>query len=262
MSEAPANPCATCGACCRSYVVPVAGYDVWLICHEQRLSPESFLVAYPRPDGGAEAFRLAAGGESLSLALDKQGRYRRHGPCIFLVRLAGGNDRCGIYAHRPAVCQAYPMALRENGGVALRGEVLCAPGAWPERAMARPGWRAALQRQRMHFDVYHEVVARWNARVAARPEARYAARDYFSYLLNVYDRLAALDAEIGAAGVAEAQAGWPRLSGPRGDLALLRAPGRCLPWLDYLEAARAIIDGFYPELPPQPLLTVRLAAAT
>ena len=27
MSDAFHNPCATCGACCRSYIVPVCGYD-------------------------------------------------------------------------------------------------------------------------------------------------------------------------------------------------------------------------------------------
>ena len=257
MSAAPSNPCATCGVCCHSYLVPVCGYDVWLISREQQLSPETFLVAFPQPEGGPETFRLAAGGQNLALALDKRGRFRAKGDCIFLVRLAGGHKRCGIYDHRPSVCRAYPMRL-ETGTVSQREDVLCAPGSWPAAAVARPAWRAALQRQRMHFDVYHEVVARWNARVAARPEARFLSREYFSYLLNVYDRLAALDAQMGAAAVAAVQESWPHLSGPRGDLSVLRQPGTDLPWLDYLEAVRPIVDCFYPEVPRQALLNVTL----
>jgi hypothetical protein len=51
----------------------------------------------------------------------------------------------------------------------------------------------------MHFDIYYEVVARWNARVTAQPPtAQFELPEYLSYLLNVYDRLAALDNDMEA----------------------------------------------------------------
>src|SRR5690242_11082305 len=105
------NPCAACGLCCRSYIVPVCGYDVWRISTAQRLSPEQFLVSYPPADPGLDSFLLAAKEPPQALALDKQGRFARKQPCVFLLRLADGTDRCGIYDHRPVTCQAYPMAI-------------------------------------------------------------------------------------------------------------------------------------------------------
>ncbi|MGH2370928.1 MAG: YkgJ family cysteine cluster protein [Chloroflexota bacterium] len=250
------NPCATCGACCRSYVVPVFGYDVWLISAHQRLSPEQFLIAYPQQEPNVDAFRLDRESQHFGLALDKRGGpFKPERPCVFLVDLAGGQARCGIYAHRPVVCQSYPMAMW-SGVVAQRPESLCPPDSWPLAQVVRPSWRAALQRLRRHWDVYGEVVARWNARVAAVPPgAGFVLPEYYSYLINVYDRLAALDGEVGPAGIAEVEASWPNV--PRAalgleDLAHLAARAEERPWLRYLGLARRVIDGFYPEIPPLP----------
>jgi Fe-S-cluster containining protein len=269
------NPCATCGACCRSYIVPVCGYDVWLICTRQRLSPAQFLVAAQRDPAGFDGFRLEQGGPHYGLMLDKRGRLHPKQPCVFLVRLADGNDRCGVYAERPVVCQSYPMSLLK-GVVTQRGDTLCPPGAWPAPAVQRPAWRHALQRMRMHFDVYYEVVARWNARVAAGPGAGLGLGQYYSYLINVYDRLAALDATVGQEqlvrirdtwGVVPAPADTSEASGApqasdaasgesSGDSAAaaeVSVPGDAYPWLAYLSCARQIVDGFFPEVAPLPV---------
>jgi Fe-S-cluster containining protein len=236
--------------------VPVTGYDVWRISSGQRLDPEQFLILFPQPPEKLESFRLTAGGMSYALALDKQGRFVPRSPCIFLMRLAGGHERCGIYDHRPSACRTYPMRM-EGRQIVQRPDLLCPPNSWPPAAMARPSWREALQRQRMQYDIYHEVVTRWNTRVDARPATRFVAPEYYSYVLNVYARLAALDATVGPETLAAVEASWPHLGGPRADVAPLRAEIGPQPWIDYLEATRAIIDGFYPETPVQPLMSVK-----
>ena len=175
--------------------MPVCGYDVWLISTRQHLGPEQFLLAFPQQQPGLDGFRLSGDGPTFGLALDKQGPLRATQPCVFLMRLAGGHDRCGIYAERPVVCRSYPMSVWENA-VVQRRDALCAPGSWSEADVGLPAWRDSLQLLRIHFDFYHEVVARWNARVAAEaPGAEFELPEYYSYLLNVYDRVASLENE-------------------------------------------------------------------
>lgn len=255
MSEASHNPCATCGACCRNYIVPVCGYDVWLISTRQRLSPEQFLVAFPQEEEAIDGFYLEAGAKPYGLALDKQGKFGRTQPCVFLMRLGEGNDRCGIYDERPTVCRAYPMAMWSSV-VYQRKDSLCPPDSWPMPQVMKPHWRASLQRFHMQFDIYREVIARWNARVALMKGTRFILLEYFSYLMNMYDRLNALDAQLEEGERARAEAGWPTLPKPvmEGDEQRIQAGE--MPWLDYLTRARQVIDSFYPDIPPQPLVVL------
>jgi Fe-S-cluster containining protein len=260
-----ADPCSTCGLCCRSYIVPVCGDDVWRISNRQRLAPEQFLIACPQQTPGADGFFLAPGGQAYGLALDKRGRFHPKRPCVFLVELAGGQSRCGVYDHRPVVCQAYPMSLRGTL-VTQRADSLCPPGSWTEVEVARPAWRAAQQRQRMRFDVYHEVVAYWNARVAAAgaafPAARFPLVEYLSYVLNVYARLAALDEGLGPEGLERLVAGWPTGLLPGAEVAAEYLPDGAPDWLAYLRRARRIIEPFYGVAPaaPPPVLVPAGAA--
>lgn len=256
MTEMPHNPCATCGVCCRSYVVNLCGYDVWLISTRQRLSPEQFLVACPQAEPGADGIRLGSEGPTYGLALDKHGKFRANQACVFLLRLGGGNDRCGIYAHRPVVCQSYPMAIGNNA-VLQRQDSLCPPDSWPRRETARPAWRAALQRLRLHYDIYAEVVARWNGRVAAAgPGARFSLHEYLSYLMNVYDRLAAPATAIGADEMGRVEAAWPNLPRFPSDPAELPPFEDAPHWLTYLTWVRQVIDSFYPDLGPRRVLPI------
>lgn len=252
------NPCATCGACCTSYVVPVNGYDVWLLSTRQRIPPEQFLVACPQEDPGFDGFRLAADRPAYGLALDKQGRFNPTQPCVFLMLLGQGHTRCGVYNERPSVCRAYPMSIWNNRMFRMP-ESLCPPGGWPEDEPERPSWRKVLQRLYRHMDVYNEVVARWNARVAAalerNPDASFTLHEYFSYLLNLYDRLDTLETQIGEEELKKIQAHWP--ASPRPNLAgEVKIQSGEHPWLEYLMAVRGVIDSFYPEIEPQPLLAL------
>ena len=255
MSEAPAdqhNPCATCGACCRNYLVPLFGYDVWLIATRQRLSPESFCLIYPEKEARPESFHLEADGQDYSLALDKKGRFALKKSCIFLMELPGENARCGVYDHRPVVCRSYPMSMWSRV-VAQRRETLCPPDAWPLKEVTHPRWAVALRRLCLDLDVYGEVVTRWNARVATRPGFSFALPEFFSYLLNVYDRLATLDESLGPERMAEVESTWPTFPRPALDdpAKLQELAEQGVPWARYLIHARLAIDSFYPTIPPQ-----------
>jgi Fe-S-cluster containining protein len=200
-----------------------------------------------------DGFRLGVETPLLGLALDRYSGKGGDQPCVFLVRLGEGHDRCGVYDHRPDACRAYPMSMW-NRVVFQRRDPLCPPGSWPIVEIERPSWRDSLTRQHIHFDVYCEVVARWNAHVAASNK-QFDLDDYLGYLMNVYDRLSVLDEEMGEDEIARVQIEWPGL--PResldGPLNTLRSQ---FPWLDYLLRAREVIDSFFPDVLPQPLLAL------
>ena len=245
------NPCAECGACCRQYIVPVYGYDVWRLSARQRLSPEQYVVVVPEKKERPEGFRLKAGGQVFTLALDKKGQFAIKKPCVFLMELPGETARCGVYADRPVVCQSYPMSLWSNV-VALRRDVLCPPNSWPPPVIERPQWRRALGHLVFHLDIYGEVVARWNARVAAVPQADFVLPEYFSYLVNVYSQLDELNAQLGDAMMDTVLRTWPAFPRPALDDTTLTRYATRVPWLGYFARARQVIDSFYPYVPPQP----------
>jgi Fe-S-cluster containining protein len=241
MSALPHNPCATCGACCRSYIVPVCGYDVWRISTGQRLGPEQFLIPCPQDSPRSDGFLLEVGEPTYGLALDKRGRFHPNQPCVFLVDLKGGQSRCGIYADRPVVCQAYPMTLRGHETVQF-ADALCPPGSWPEGAVRRPSWREAIARRTMHFAIYEDVVSRWNGRVmSAGPGAAFSLFEFYAYLMNVYDRLDALNRAVGPDDLAAIQRTWGDTQDDNGPRSI---------WLDYQAAVRQIIAGFYADTVP------------
>jgi hypothetical protein len=170
------------------------------------------------------------------------------------MSLGEGETRCGVYTHRPSVCRAYPMAIW-NLKVHQLPNALCPPGAWPEREVRRPAWVGVMQRLYMHFDVYNEVVARWNARLEKLPPgSRFSLSDYFNYLLNVYERFDVLAGEVGEEELARIQGTWPTAPRPNIDYSEMHIRSGDLPWLDYLLRVRGVIDGFFPEVEPQPLL--------
>jgi Fe-S-cluster containining protein len=235
--------------------VPLSGYDIWLIARRQRLDPLSFVLALPRRENDPAGFRLDSSDSRLMLALDKRGRLRASADCVFLVELAGGHRRCGIYHERPAVCRAYPMELIDER-LQLRRDVLCPPAGWTAAQLADDHWRVALQRQRRHFDLYAEVVARWNAWLADAPAGlTLRLADYLTYLMNCYDRLERLGADQSPAQRAAVEASWGRLplTGPGGTVTI--RPGEW-PWLDDLFACRHEIDRLLPGVPPQPLVSL------
>ena len=245
MSDALHNPCATCGDCCRSYIVPVCGYDVWLISTKQRMGPEQFLVPCPQEPARVDGFLLDREDPPYGLALDKRGQFYPGQPCVFLMDLKGGNSRCGIYEHRPVVCQAYPMTAAGTI-VAQFTDALCPPGSWSPAAVARPAWRAAIDRRVMQYAIYEDVVARWNARVIdARPGVTFSLHAYYDYLINTYDRLDMLNRELGADALATIQDTWGMVEEGRSERVAAGSDVPALPWLAYRDQIRWLLAGFY-----------------
>jgi hypothetical protein len=137
-----------------------------------------------------------------------------------------------------------------------RDGTLCPPGAWDGEDLAASHWSEDLQRLRYRRDVYVEVVARWNAALAAaQPTAPAPVTAYCRFVLGAYQAIAALEEEVGGDAMAWIESGWARLP-PRGPLEQARevsAPRESEPaWLTHLRGVRAIIDRFFPEVPPQP----------
>ncbi len=262
MTAGSRNPCATCGICCRSYIVNVSGYDVWLLSSRQQLSHEKFLVAVPQQHPAVDGFFLQADGPTYGLVLDKQGKFGVKRPCVFLVTLGGDNARCGVYAERPIVCQTYPMSIKQLR-VVQRTDALCPPDSWWPSDVAHPVWQGKLHELQMHFDIYAEVVARWNARVTVASAAQhFALADYLNYLINVYDGLHALESIFGPKSMEQLKAEWPNLPKLEEGSATMVIDGDEPAWYVYLTRARAVIDRFYPVLPPQRVLPVHAPAVT
>ena len=249
LNEKPSNPCATCHiGCCHEYIVPLCGVDVWSVARAQKLPPEQFAVAYTLPEARPETFRLEKDGPMHGLALDKQGPFKLKRPCVFLVTLSGDFKRCGIYADRPLVCRAYPMVSRRGGGITFRDKALCPEGAWPGNEVLKGFWRTAVQKMEMAYDVYAEVIARWNSRVAATP-GRATMTEFFSYLMSVYDLITAVDAELGEAHMVNVRETWRTAPKPESTPDEVRAELEGYVWIHYLDRVAAIVSEFYPWVP-------------
>lgn len=182
------SACLSCeGRCCRAYIVPVTGHDVWRIVQEQRLAPGSFVQREPEDYPTLTGFLLRPGGPTYAISLRHQYDRRNERPCIFLMQLRDGVQRCGIYAHRPLACQTYPMQLQPSG-VVSRADMLCPRGSWAD-ITERPGeWRERLIQQDAAWDHYATVVLAWNTAVRQRPaDSGYVLDDYLAYLIAAYD---------------------------------------------------------------------------
>jgi Fe-S-cluster containining protein len=221
--------------------VPLCGRDVWRISREVHLAPERFVVAWREEDDGPDRFRLEPDGPRYTLVLGRRGWSAERSACLFLLTLPGGHDRCGIYADRPVVCHAYPF-VSKGPGLAFRARALCPDGAWSEGSLLERRRRRDVNRAEMQYDIYGEVVARWNARVeAAGPGREFGMTEYYSYLINVYEGLAGVDAALGPGELDRVVMSWRSLPRPEGP-----EPA----WLAYVGRVRALVDGFYPDVPP------------
>ena len=190
-----ASPCAACRKrCCANYTVSINGYDVFVISKTLHLLPESYLIYFPVTDRNERGFLLDPGGNRYEIALDKAGHYQKGNPCIFWIELSHGGGRCGIYSHRPMVCQTYP-AYQQQEIVVLRDDVLCPEGAWNLAGMELGTFRERLSRFRMQQDIYAYIVAAWNDAIE-RANRRMTVREYYTALLNIYESLDRWTADI------------------------------------------------------------------
>ncbi|MDH6628271.1 Fe-S-cluster containining protein [Streptomyces sp. LBL] len=167
--------CAGCtGQCCRDYKVGITVADVRRLAAGTALHPEEFLTLLEDDEG----FRLRPGGPTLDLYLLRE---KKRG-CVFLMELAPGKARCGVYAHRPLVCSNFPTKL-ERGAVAIRQDTLCGPDSWNLAAMELTTYRRDLERNRVAWAEHLSLVEEWNAAVDAGKRAR-TPRELHDFVLG------------------------------------------------------------------------------
>lgn len=144
------------------------------------------------PPGG-DGVRLVMDGPLLSRVLDKKQRAAERAPCVFLLELRPGLARCGVYAHRPVVCAAFPFAFH-HGSIAPRNNALCGTDAWNLAALDLPALRAQVLRAELEWAVHRVVVARWNERVGKAVDGGqprlFSPTELFDYVLDLYARIA------------------------------------------------------------------------
>lgn len=254
------DPCGPCGLCCRSYLVPLFGHDLWRIHSQLHLPPESiaFIAEQETPD--ALGFLLEAGGPTHGVALLKKEPIVATQPCIFLDDAPNGHTRCGIYANRPVTCQTYPMS-KFGPRVYQREATLCPPDSWSDEDTLAPHWRENLQRLRMYRDIYVEVVARWNAAVARwKPPAMLPASVFCDYLLRVYDQIAVAEESLEPDLRRRILLGWAqvdRIDDSRvDDREVTVARAHEPPWIAHFRRVRDVIDSFFPDLVPLPFQNI------
>ena len=245
------DPCATCGRCCRELLVPIFGLDLWRICRRRNKTPQSVASYVEQDQPDAFGFRFLVGARTYRLVLLKQEPIAETQPCVFLEEYGDGTSRCGIYDDRPMTCRVYPM-FRIGPRVLQQEESLCPPDAWADLDELDLTWHQNMQHTRMERDIYAEVVARWNAWVDhTSPSAPLPPRLYGEYLLNVYDRLGELTESLGADALAEIVWHWARVASPTPSAASVSRAAEPV-WLTHFRRARAIIDGFFSDVPPLP----------
>jgi hypothetical protein len=189
-------------------------------------------------------FCLKPGGGRYEIAVDKVGRYQKGNPCVFWIELANGGGRCGIYPYRPMVCLTYPC-YRQEEMVVLRDDVLCPEGAWNLLGMDLPVFRERLLRFQMEQDIYAYVVAGWNRAVEQQGWAR-GIRDYYTALMNVYERLRRYRESTPAAVQAQLIQKWGvlRPAGPNPLFADLVPPEEDEEWHAAVTAIRDFVPWF------------------
>ena len=249
------DPCASCGLCCRSYLVPVFGHDLYRLVKKRGLDPRAFVFICEQEQPDAIGFRLSGDGPAYGLALDKKYKLEVNQPCIFLVEHDDGTSHCDVYEDRPIACVTYPM-VRAADRIALMPAALCPPDAWEVGEPANDHWALGLRRLARYRDIYVEVVNRWNGWVASTPNRARPSEHFVAYVLQVYDRLAALDADVGDDGIRRIERTWASLAPNAPNTASRSGEPE---WIAYLRSARAVIDQFFPELAPLPFARISLA---
>ncbi|MCO5967739.1 YkgJ family cysteine cluster protein [Actinoallomurus soli] len=169
--------CAGCaGRCCRSYAVGVTVRDVRALAEGTAMHPSDFIRLR---DTKGEGFRLQPGGPAKEICLQRRSET---GACVFLMEIASGIARCGVYAHRPLVCSTFPLSLH-RGVVTTREDTVCGPDSWNLATMDLPAYRRDITRDRSAWAEHRQVMRSWNTVVDARGW-KATSQDLYEYLLN------------------------------------------------------------------------------
>jgi Fe-S-cluster containining protein len=169
--------CGDCGGkCCRTYKVGVTVRDVRVLAEGTAMRPGDFIRLM---DTDKDGFRLRPGGPAQKLYLQ---RSAADTGCVFLLEIAPGQARCGVYAHRPLVCSTFPLSL-QRGVVTPRDNVACPPDSWNLAALDLPACRRELTKDDTARAEHKRIVKAWNELVDASGR-EWPPSELFDYLLN------------------------------------------------------------------------------
>ena len=118
-----------------------------------------------------------------------------------------------------------------------------------------PQWANQLRRLSRYRDTYVEVVNRWNAWIELEPNVSRPPEHFVAYVLQVYERLATLDAQIGDDALSLIEHTWASLAA---DAPLTGGQQDEPAWISYLRRVRGVVDQFFPDLPPLPFARITL----
>lgn len=169
--------CADCGGkCCREYQVGVTVRDVRVLAEGTAMRPSDFIRLL---NTKKEGFRLRPDGPAKKLYLQ---RSAEDTGCVFLMEIASGRARCGVYAHRPLVCSTFPMSI-QRGVVTLREDTVCGPDSWNLAAMDLPACRRELTHDDAARAEHREIIRAWNKRVDASGREA-SPQELYDYLMS------------------------------------------------------------------------------
>jgi Fe-S-cluster containining protein len=168
--------CSDCGGrCCREYKVGITVRDVRVLAEGTAMRPGDFVRLL---DTDKVGFRLRRGGPAKKLYLQLSAA----GGCVFLMEIASGEARCGVYAHRPLVCSTFPLSIQRNV-VTVRENTLCGPGSWSLAAMDLP----ACRRELIHDDAaraeHRRIIREWNTLIDAS-DREATPEELYEYLMR------------------------------------------------------------------------------
>jgi len=164
-------------------VVPVTGEDLVRLSAGTGVALHRLVACAPQPTPTPAGFLLSPDGPAHELVLAAQAGHPAR-PCAFL-RDDGARVRCEAYPFRPRACRRFPAARCERG-VRVREGIVCEPGAWTTHHVERLSFRTALLREEREAALYAEVVARWNAGIAASGRAPATALAFLDHVAETY----------------------------------------------------------------------------
>jgi Fe-S-cluster containining protein len=174
---ASAAGCTDCGGkCCREYKVGITVRDVRVLAEGTAMRPGDFVRLL---DTDKEGFRLRRGGPAKKLYLQ---RSTAGTGCVFLMEIASGKARCGVYAHRPLVCSTFPLSIQRNV-VTLREDTICGPDSWNLAAMDLPACRRELTRDDAARAEHRRIVREWNKLIDAS-DREATPEELYEYLMR------------------------------------------------------------------------------
>lgn len=158
--------CNQCGECCRAMDVPLSHYDLLQLAraHPDR-SPSDYVYRHRSHPMHPEALLLE--GDYFILYLQRR---TADDACIFL----GAEGQCLNYSARPRACRTFPFDQHPNGLLRIMPDIdflyldHCDKDPLSKQTLKQI--RQEIKTSAQEFSHYHEIVERWNRRVARKPE--------------------------------------------------------------------------------------------